>query len=98
MVEWFTVSKLSFLQSMFRLRRLLDSLCFGAVLFIEPVVAFAQDEQKEPEWVLSYVLLLLFLGLAVLILLRPSKRTDSALTQEEVDAERAKTAGKKHGH
>ena len=83
---------------MFRLRSLLNSLFFGVFLFCEPIIAFAQEEKDPPEWVLSYTLLLLFLGLAILILLRPSKRTVSALTQEEVDAERAKTAGKKHGH
>ena len=81
-------------------RRLLDFLCFGMILLMEPVVVWAAkgEEKKEPEWVLSYVLLLLFLGLAILILLRPGKRKDTALTQEEIDAERAKTAGKKHGH
>ena len=84
---------------MLRLRYLLDSLFFGTILLLEPVVVLAAREDKEPpEWILSYFLLLLFLGLAILILLRPTKRTDSALTQEEVDAERAKTAGKKHGH
>jgi len=86
---------------MFRLRRLLDSLFLGVVFLIEPVVAWAaqQEEKPAPEWVLSYVLLLLFLGLAILILLRPSKRNDSALTQDEIDAERAKAAGqKKKGH
>jgi len=82
---------------MFRLRRLLDLSCFGAALLVEPVVALAQEGKKEPEWVLSYVLLLLFLGLAILILLRPGKRRDTALTQEEIDAEQAKIAGKKHG-
>jgi len=80
---------------MFRLRSLLNPLFFGVFLFFEPVFALAQDDKPPPEWVLSYFLLLLFLGLAMLILMRPSKRTDSALTQDEVDAERAKTAGKK---
>ena len=82
---------------MFPPRCLLNSLCLGAFLFFEPIFAMAQDDKAEPEWVLSYFLLLLFLGLAILILLRPSKRTESALTQDEVDAERAKVAGKKHG-
>ena len=83
---------------MFRLRSFLNSLFLGVFLFLEPVVAFAQDDKPPPEYVLSYFLLLLFLGLAILILLRPTKRKESALTQEEVDAERAKTAGKKPGH
>jgi hypothetical protein len=68
-------------------------------LFFDPFFALAADDEKKPEYVLSYFLLLLFLGLSILILLRPSKRQDSALTQEEVDAERAQAAGKKqHGH
>ena len=83
---------------MFRLRCLLNSLFFGVLFFFQPVFALAQDDKEPPEWVMSYFLLLLFLGLAVLILMRPTKRGDSALTQEEVDAERAKTAGKKPEH
>ena len=83
---------------MFRLRHLLDSLFLGVFLFLEPAFVLAQDDKEPPEWVLSYFLLLLFLGLAILILLRPTKRTESALTQDEVDAERAKVAGKKAGH
>ena len=81
---------------MSRLRCLWNSLFLGVFLFFAPVVALAQDDKEPPEWVLSYFLLLLLLGLAVLILMRPTKRTESALTQEEVDAERAKVAGKKH--
>ena len=83
---------------MFRLRHLLNSLFFGVFFFLEPILALAQDDKEPPEWVLSYFLLLLFLGLAVLILLRPTKRTESALTQYEVDAEKTKAAGKKQGH
>jgi len=81
---------------MFRLRHLLNSLFFSLFFFFEPVFALAEDDKEPPDWVLSYFLLLLFLGLAILILLRPSKRVESALTQDEVDAERAKTAGKQH--
>ena len=92
------VDCLFFRPIMFRLRCLLNALFFGIFLFLGPAVALAQDEKEPPEWVVSYFLLLLFLGLAILILLRPNKRTESALTQDEVDAERAKTAGKKAGH
>ena len=81
---------------MFRLRHLLNSLFFSAFLFFEPIFAMADDDKEPPDWVLSYFLLLVFLGLAILILLRPSKRVESALTQDEVDAERAKAAGKQH--
>ena len=83
---------------MSRLQSLLSSLLFAACFLLEPVFALAvADDKPPPEYVLSYFLLLLFLGLAILILLRPSLRKDSALTQDEVDAEKAKTAGKK-GH
>jgi len=83
---------------MFRLKCLLSPLFFGIVVFLEPIFALADDDKPQPEFVLSYFLLLLFLGLAIMILLRPSLRKDSALTQDEVDAEKAKTAGKKGKH
>lgn len=58
-------------------------------LFFQPLMAFAQgqEEKKPPEWVMSYFMLLLFLGLAILILLRPGNRQDSVKTQDEIDAE-----------
>lgn len=71
--------------------RLSDSfkLFFVAVcVFLHPVCAFAADEDGEggPEWVLSYFLVCLCLGLGVAILLRPCNRSDTAFSQEEVDA------------
>ncbi|MGL4595230.1 MAG: hypothetical protein ACRCUY_10910 [Thermoguttaceae bacterium] len=59
--------------------------------------AAAQEEKESPEWVLSYFLVLLCLGLALLIILRPSKRTESTFTQEELNAQRAESVKKMTG-
>ncbi len=85
---------------MYRLRCWLDSLFLGVFIFLQPIFVFAagQEEEEPPEWVMAYFLVLLFLGLAILILLRPSMRRDSALTQDEIDTEKIEAARKKRGH
>lgn len=72
----------------FRCRRTLSRTFFAVLFFLQPVFLFADDDKQSPEWVLSYFLVLLCLGLSVLILLRPTKRSDSAFTQEELDRQR----------
>ena len=43
----------------------------------------------EPQaWVLQYLIMIFFLALALLILLRPTKREDSAFTYDELKAEK----------
>ncbi len=62
--------------------------CFSAVCFFcLPVLAFAAEEEPEkaPEWVLSYALILLFVGLSIVILLRTANRSESTFSQEELD-------------
>jgi hypothetical protein len=78
----------------------LPKMFFGIFIFLQPLWAFAADESgNEKDWVLSYFLVLLCLGLAILILLRPSKRADSAFSNEELTAQReeAMKKMKKHG-
>lgn len=69
----------------FRFRNILSRTILAVLFFFQPLFLFADDDKSEPEWVLSYFLVLLCLGLGVLILLRPTKRSDSAFTQEELD-------------
>jgi len=52
------------------------------------VPVWAQDGNKPQEWVISYALMLLFLGLAIAILLRPTKREDSAFSYDEQQAQK----------
>ena len=76
----------------------LSTLLFSLCVWLTPAIVFAAAEKtKEPEWVLSYFLVLLFLFLSIFILCRPTKRADTALTQEEQDTEKAEKQ-KKSGH
>ena len=62
-----------------------------AILFLTALPLWAQEENIPPEtqeWVLSYVLIILFLGLTLLILLRPTKRSDSAFSFDEQQAKK----------
>ncbi len=66
----------------------LVSIFWAAVIFFcLPVFTLAAEEtaEKPPEWVLSYALVILFVGLAITILLRTAKRSESAFSQEELD-------------
>lgn len=63
---------------------------FAVLFFFQPLFAVADDEKGgQPEWVLSYFLVLLCLGLSVLVLLRPCNRSETAFTQEELDNQKA---------
>jgi hypothetical protein len=42
----------------------------------------------EPVWVVSFAIMILFLGLAIAILLRPTKRDDSAFSYDELQAQK----------
>ncbi|MGL4943550.1 MAG: hypothetical protein ACRC46_10210 [Thermoguttaceae bacterium] len=52
------------------------------------VLAAGKEEEKKMEWLLSYFCILLFLILGTLVLMRPTKRSDTVLTSEEQFAER----------
>lgn len=69
-------------------------------VFLQP--AFAQEEQaaeeKPPEWVLPYILILLFLSLAIIILIRSAKRSDTAFSIEEQTAQKEEAMKKMLGH
>jgi Na+/proline symporter len=71
----------------------------GILIFLQPFFVFGAESSKEnPDWVLSYFLVLLFLGLAVLILLRPAKRSESAFTRDELTAQQQEAMKKMKGH
>ena len=53
-----------------------------------PVWAEEAATNETQEWVLSYALMILFLALAMLILLRPLKREDSAFSHDELQAQK----------
>jgi preprotein translocase subunit SecG len=62
-----------------------------------PVLAQAEGGAK-PDWVLQYFVICVFLGLALAILLRPSKRSDTTFTLEERHAQQAEAMQKMKGH
>jgi preprotein translocase subunit SecG len=71
---------------------------FSVLFFLQTAVSFAAEESEEkPEWVLSYFLICLMIGLAVAILLRPANRSDSAFSTEEL-AKQKEEAMKKMLH
>ena len=65
-------------------------LVVGVCLFTAmPVWAQEGGAGDEPQvWVLQYLIMIFFLALALLILLRPTKREDSAFTYDELKAEK----------
>ncbi len=67
-----------------------------ATLFFLPSWVMAADEGAAPEWVLSYALILLFVGLSIVILVRSAKRKDSAFSQDELDKMREEELKKLH--
>ena len=44
---------------------------------------WAQEELEARDWLISYAVVVAFLGLIMLILLRPTKRNDSAFSFDE---------------
>jgi len=64
---------------------------FGAfiVFFFSCIPLWAAEEEKateSPVWVLSYAIMIAFLALTLFILLRPTKRSDSAFSYDEQKA------------
>jgi type VI protein secretion system component VasK len=74
----------------------------ASFLMVIPLWAQAQDaaaESETQEWVLSYAVMIAFLALIMLILLRPTKRDDSAFSFDEQQALREEEMKKiKGGH
>jgi len=71
------------------------------VFFFLTVPLWAQEstaaDAETQEWVLSYALMLLFLGLTLLILLRPTRRNDSAFSYDELQAQKEEELKKMKG-
>ena len=71
------------------------------VFFFWTVPLWAQEstaaDVETQEWVLSYALMLLFLGLTLLILLRPTRRNDSAFSYDELQAQKEEELKKMKG-
>jgi len=59
-----------------------------AAFFFTAVPLWAEEAtgQETQEWVLSYAMMILFLALTLLILLRSTKRDDSAFSFDEQQA------------
>ena len=53
-----------------------------------PLLAQDGAGDETETWVLQYFLMILFLALALLILLRPTKREDSAFSHDEIQAQK----------
>jgi len=53
-----------------------------------PLWAAEESTGATQEWVLSYATIILFLTLALLILLRPIQRNDSAFSHDELQAQK----------
>ena len=69
-------------------------LCMATPLWAQ-VADSAGDEVKV--WVLQYFVMILFLALALMILLRPTKREDSAFTFDELRAQKEEEMKKLKG-
>lgn len=59
------------------------------IFFVTTVPVWAAEaEEKEPEpvWVIAFAVMILFLSLVIALLLRPTKRDDSAFSFDELKA------------
>ena len=61
-----------------------------AVFFLTTVPLWAQEAEAEeaPVWVISYAIMIGFVTLTLLILLRPIRRSDSAFSYDELQAQK----------
>ena len=55
---------------------------------VAPLWAAEEEADGTQEWVISYAIMILFLVLTMLILLRPLKRSDSAFSYDEIQAQK----------
>jgi len=87
------------------LTRIFNHCRFAAValciFFFTTVPVWAQEtkeeEAAEPVWVIAFAVMILFLVLAMAILLRPTKRNDSAFSFDELKAQKEEDMKKLKG-
>ncbi|GHT45268.1 hypothetical protein FACS189454_04480 [Planctomycetales bacterium] len=65
---------------------------------VQPIFAAADDGERQPDWVLPYFLIAVFLGLSLTILLRPSKRRNTAFTDAELNAQKEQAMKEMKGY
>jgi len=74
------------------LRRFFNRCWATATVFcVTAAPLWAKDEAAEQEtrvWVLSYAIMIAFLTLTLFIILRPTKRSDSAFSFDELKAQK----------
>lgn len=91
----------SLLQYISRFRFVVLAGFYAVLTVFQPVLAFAAEEEEESggagEWILSYSLLFLFIMLLGVMTCRSSKRRDSALSDDELKAEREEQLKKELG-
>jgi type VI protein secretion system component VasK len=69
------------------------------VFMTTPLWAAEEGGDDTQVWVLPYAIVILFLALTLLILLRPTKRSDSAFSFDELQAQReAEVKNARGGH
>ncbi|MDR3234942.1 MAG: hypothetical protein LBT46_14990 [Planctomycetaceae bacterium] len=73
-------------------------LIFVTAMFVWVLPLAAQEEETKPDWVLQFVITCVFLGLALAILLRPSKRSHTVFSNEELHAQKEEAMKKIKGH
>ena len=64
---------------------------------VAPLWAAEEEAEVTQEWVISYAIMILFLALTILILLRPLKRSDSAFSYDELQAQKEEEMKKLKG-
>ena len=75
------------------------NVCCALILTTVPLLAQEEAEGDEsPDWVLSFALMILFLGLTLFILLRPLKRSDTAFSSDELRAQKDEAINKRNSH
>jgi hypothetical protein len=70
----------------YRMKLWIFQLLIGGAIFLHSTPLFAQEEEEteEPEWVISYALILLITFLGVYLIVRTSKRSERA-TEEKYE-------------
>ena len=81
--------------------RIFNRCWIALTLFLSaPASLWAQDDASgsgTQVWVISYFLMILFLGLALALLLRPTKREDSAFSYDELKTQKEEEMKKLKG-
>ena len=65
---------------------------------VTPLLAEGPGGEEEPKaWVLSFLIMIAFLALTLLIILRPTKRSDSAFSYDELQEQKEEEMKKLKG-